>query len=89
MLLPGPEAQQLAIYTGWLLNGVLGGLIAGSLFVLSGIPRAPRVVGDLHRLSATTTLVTAIFAGLAPAVIAVVIQALHRVAKRSLTHAVL
>src|SRR3954463_3492722 len=37
MLLPGPEAQQLAIYTGWLLNGTLGGLIAGVLFVLPGL----------------------------------------------------
>ena len=37
MLLPGPEAQQLAIYTGWLLNGTRGGLIAGSLFVLPGL----------------------------------------------------
>ena len=36
-LLPGPEAQQLAIYTGWLLNGVPGGLIAGILFVLHGV----------------------------------------------------
>src|ERR687897_3274674 len=37
MLLPGPEAQQLAIYTGWLLNGTRGGLIAGGLFVLPGL----------------------------------------------------
>ena len=37
MLLPGPEAQQLAIYTGWLLNGMRGGLIAGGLFVLPGM----------------------------------------------------
>src|ERR1041384_1634114 len=37
MLLPGPEAQQLAIYTGWLLNGTLGGLIAGVLFVIPGL----------------------------------------------------
>src|SRR4051794_7419091 len=37
MLLPGPEAQQLAIYTGWLLNGVAGGIIAGTLFVLPGV----------------------------------------------------
>src|SRR5680860_462151 len=37
MLLPGPEAQQLAIYTGWLLNGIRGGLIAGGLFVLPGM----------------------------------------------------
>src|SRR5829696_4094257 len=37
MLLPGPEAQQLAIYTGWLLNGTRGGLVAGTLFVLPGV----------------------------------------------------
>ena len=37
MLLPGPEAQQLAIYIGWLLNGTAGGLIAGTLFVLPGL----------------------------------------------------
>ena len=42
MLLPGPEAQQLAIYTGWLLNGTLGGLIAGILFVLPGCWRCSR-----------------------------------------------
>ena len=53
MLLPGPEAQQLAIYTGWLLNGTRGGLIAGSLFVLPGIRCAARPVGDLRRRSAT------------------------------------
>ena len=85
MLLPGPEAQQLAIYTGWLLNGVRGGLIAGSLFVLPGF-LALLALSAIYVGFGDTTLVTAIFAGLAPAVIAVVIQALHRVAKRSLTH---
>jgi hypothetical protein len=40
MLLPGPEAQQLAVYTGWLLNGTAGGLIAGTLFVLPGLASA-------------------------------------------------
>src|SRR5215207_11355949 len=48
-LLPGPEAQQLAIYTGWLLNGTRGGLIAGSLFVLPR-SRPPRPVRDLRQV---------------------------------------
>ncbi|MFF0378426.1 chromate efflux transporter [Actinoplanes missouriensis] len=88
MLLPGPEAQQLAIYVGWLLNGVRGGLIAGTLFVLPGM-----VV--LLALSAVyvgfgdTTVVTALFAGLAPAVVAIVAQAVWRVGSRALTSRVL
>ena len=88
MLLPGPEAQQLAIYVGWLLNGLRGGLVAGTLFVLPG-------VAALLALSAAyvgygdTTAVTAIFAGLAPAVVAVVAQAVWRVGSRSLTNRVL
>ena len=85
MLLPGPEAQQLAIYTGWLLNGTRGGLIAGSLFVLPGFV-ALLALSAIYVGFGDTTLVISIFAGLAPAVIAVVIQAVHRVARRSLTH---
>ena len=88
MLLPGPEAQQLAIYTGWLLNGARGGLIAGILFVLPGMV-ALLGLSVLYVALGDTTVVTAIFAGLAPAVIAIVIQAVHRVAKRSLTHPLL
>ena len=49
MLLPGPEAQQLAIYIGWLLNGARGGLIAGTLFVLPGDGRPARPVRALRR----------------------------------------
>ena len=88
MLLPGTEAQQLAIYTGWLLNGARGGLIAGTLFVLPGMV-ALLVLSVLYVALGDTTVVMAIFAGLAPAVIAIVVQAVHRIAKRSLTHPVL
>ena len=85
MLLPGPEAQQLAIYTGWLLNGTRGGLVAGSLFVLPGM-LALLVLSAIYVKFGETTAVTAVFAGLAPAVIAIVVQAVHRVAKRALNH---
>jgi chromate transporter len=85
MLLPGPEAQQLAIYTGWLLNGTRGGLIAGSLFVLPGA-LALLVLSAIYVRFGETGVVSAVFAGVAPAVIAIVAQAVHRVAKRSLGH---
>ena len=85
MLLPGPEAQQLAIYTGWLLNGTLGGLIAGTLFVLPGM-LALLALSAIYIGFGNTAFLTALFAGLAPAVIAIVVQAVYRVGKRSLTH---
>jgi len=88
MLLPGPEAQQLAIDVGWLLNGTLGGLIAGVLFVLPGVI-ALLALSALYVGAGSTTLVTGLFAGLAPAVIAIVIQAVHRVGKRALHHPIL
>jgi chromate transporter len=88
MLLPGPEAQQLAIYVGWLLNGTLGGLIAGTLFVLPGVV-ALLALSALYVGAGSTTLVTGLFAGLAPAVIAIVVQAVHRVGKRALHHEIL
>src|SRR4029450_2393112 len=91
MLLPGPEAQQLAIYTGWLLNGPLGGLIAGVLLVLSAVlarvalpsPRLLPLIGHatLYQAAGDTNLVIALFAGLILAVIAIVIQAVYLVAK--------
>jgi chromate transporter len=85
MLLPGPEAQQLAIYTGWLLNGTRGGLIAGGLFVLPGA-LALLILSAIYVRFGETGTVSAVFAGLAPAVIAIVVQAVHRVARRALTH---
>ncbi|RBM18678.1 chromate transporter [Prauserella sp. PE36] len=85
MLLPGPEAQQLAIYVGWLLNGRRGGIIAGTLFVLPGM-LALLALSAIYVAFGDTTLVTAIFAGLAPAVVAIVAQAVARVGKRALHH---
>ncbi|MGW0804731.1 chromate efflux transporter [Nonomuraea sp. NPDC002799] len=85
MLLPGPEAQQLAVYVGWLLNGTRGGLVAGTLFVLPGM-LALLILSAVYILWQDTTAVTALFAGIAPAVLAIVAQAVIRVAKRSLTH---
>ena len=82
MLLPGPEAQQLAVYTGWLLNGTRGGIAAGGLFVLPGLV-AMLGLSMLYVGYGDTTAVTAVFLGLAPAVVAVVAQAVVRVAKRA------
>ncbi|GIH97460.1 chromate efflux transporter [Planobispora siamensis] len=87
MLLPGPEAQQLAIYVGWLLNGTRGGMVAGILFVLPGL-LALLVLSVVYILWQDTTVVAALFAGIAPAVLAIVAQAVIRVAGRSLTHPV-
>jgi chromate transporter len=84
MLLPGPEAQQLATYVGWLLNGTRGGLVAGGLFVLPGVI-ALLALSAVYVAFGDTTAVTAVFAGLAPAVVAIVAQAVVRVAKRALT----
>jgi chromate transporter len=84
-MLPGPEAQQLAIYLGWLLNGTLGGLIAGVLFVLPGYV-ALMALSAVYVQWGESTVVAALFAGLAPAVLAVVVQAVWRIGKRSLTN---
>jgi chromate transporter len=82
-LLPGPEAQQLAIYLGWLLNGTLGGLVAGTLFVLPGFV-ALMALSAIYATWGATTSVTAVFAGLAPAVLAIVAQAVWRISSRAL-----
>jgi chromate transporter len=84
-LLPGPEAQQLSIYVGWLLNGTRGALIAGTLFVLPGAVTL-LVLSGIYVAFGDTGLVEAVFLGLAPAVIAIVVQALARVGRRGLTH---
>jgi chromate transporter len=85
MLLPGPEAQQLAIYTGWLLNGLRGGLAAGTLFVLPGM-LALLGLSAVYVGFGDTTVINGLFLGLAPAVIAIVVQAVIRVSGRALTH---
>jgi chromate transporter len=84
-LLPGPEAQQLAIYVGWLLNGIKGALIAGTLFVLPGVV-ALMTLSAIYVGYGDARLVEALFFGLGPAVIAIVIQAVVRVGKRGLFH---
>ncbi|HEU5456134.1 MAG TPA: chromate transporter, partial [Nocardioides sp.] len=81
MLLPGPEAQQLAIYTGWLLNGTIGGLVAGILFVLPGL-LAMLALSILYVAQGDTTFVTGLFLGLSPAVLAIVVQAVLRIGTR-------
>jgi chromate transporter len=82
-LLPGPEAQQLATYIGWLMHGTAGGLVAGGLFVLPGVV-ALLALSAIYVAFGTTTVVTAVFAGLAAAVLAIVVQAVIRVAKKAL-----
>lgn len=84
-LLPGPEAQQLAIYIGWLLNGVIGGLIAGILFVLPGVATL-LLLSILYVAAGDTTIVTAVLAAVAPAVLVIVAQAVVRVGGRALGH---
>ncbi|MEL7093703.1 MAG: chromate efflux transporter [Pseudomonadota bacterium] len=84
MLLPGPEAMQLATYAGWRLRGVLGGLVAGLLFV---IPGAVVILGLALGYIAygEVPLVQAVFLGIKAAVIVIVVQALLRVGKKALT----
>src|ERR687896_1863218 len=88
MLLPGPEAQQLAVYLGWLLNGTAGGLIAGGLFVIPGFVSLMALSAVYVGLGDTVAL-DALFAGVAPAVLAVVASAMTRVGGRTLRNRVL
>jgi chromate transporter len=83
MLLPGPEAQQLATYLGWMLHGTRGGLIAGLLFVLPGVV-CLMALSWMFVLFGQTGVVAGLFAGLQAAVLAVVVQAVLRVAGRAL-----
>ena len=83
MLLPGPEAQQLATYVGWLLHGTRGGLVAGILFVLPGLV-AVMALSLIYVLWQQHPLLQAVFLGLKAAVIALVIEALVRIGKRAL-----
>jgi chromate transporter len=83
MVLPGPEAQQLATYIGWLMHRTWGGVVAGvlfvlpSLFILVGLSWVYLAFGD-------TPLVAGLFYGIKPAVTAIVLQAAHRIGSRTL-----
>lgn len=83
MLLPGPEAQQLATYAGWRLHGVAGGLIAGALFVLPGAALVFALTW-LYAALGTTPVVSALFYGIKAAVIGFILEALWKVGKRAL-----
>ncbi len=83
MLLPGPEAQQLATYIGWLMHRTRGGLVAGLLFVLPGFVSI-LALSTLYALFREVTLVSSVFFGLKAAVLAVVVEAVSRVGKRAL-----
>ena len=88
MLLPGPEAQQLATYIGWLMHGARGGLVAGLLFILPGL-LAIMALSWLYVLFGTVGFVAAAFFGLKAAVLAIVLQALIRIGSRTLRNAAL
>ena len=88
MLLPGPEAQQLATYIGWLLHRTKGGLVAGGLFILPGFV-AILALSYVYVLLGRLPVVEGLFFGLKAAVIAIVVQAVLRVGSRSLTNGVL
>lgn len=84
MLLPGPEAQQLATYAGWRRGGLMGGLLAGTLFVVPGAVLVTALAW-LHAAGAAWPLVEAAFAGTKPAVVALVVLAACRIGRKSLT----
>jgi len=83
MLLPGPEAQQLATYIGWLLHGVRGGLVAGLLFIAPGF-FAIMALSIVYALYASAPVVVALFFGLKAAVLAIVVEAVVRIGRRAL-----
>lgn len=83
MLLPGPEAQQLATYVGWLMHGVRGALVAGLLFILPGVV-AIMALSWVYAIWGDVGFVSALFFGLKAAVLAIVLQAVVRVGKRAL-----
>ncbi|MFC3327345.1 chromate efflux transporter [Mesorhizobium cantuariense] len=88
MLLPGPEAQQLAIYIGWLLHRTIGGLVAGVLFVVPGA-LVMLVLSSLYVLYGDMPLVAALFFGVKAAVLAIVIEAVIRIGRRALKNHVM
>lgn len=83
MLLPGPEAQQLAVYVGWLMHRVWGGLVAGLLFVLPGAV-AIMALSWVYALYGTVGYVAAIFFGLKAAVLSIVLHAVVRIGRKAL-----
>ncbi|WP_027258737.1 chromate efflux transporter [Leisingera aquimarina] len=85
MLLPGPEAMQLATYTGWRMRGTAGGLLAGLLFVLPGAAVIAALVW-LYAQYGTLPAVQSAFLGVKAAVVVIILQALRRLAGKALNH---
>jgi chromate transporter len=83
MLLPGPEAKQLATYIGWLMHRTLGGIMAGTLFVVPGIISI-MALSYIYAAYGRVPVVVALFFGLKAAVLAIVLEAVFRIGKRSL-----
>lgn len=83
MILPGPEAQQLATYIGWLMHGALGGVIAGSLFVIPGFIAMLGLVA-VFATWGSVVWVAGLFAGIQAAVVPIVIEAVRRIGRRTL-----
>src|SRR4051812_13515242 len=83
MLLPGPEAQQLATYIGWLMHRTAGGIMAGGLFVVPGVI-AIMALSYIYAAWGQVPIVVALFFGLKAAVLAIVVEAVVRIGKRAL-----
>jgi chromate transporter len=88
MLLPGPEAQQVATYIGWRLHGTLGGIVAGSFFIIPSI-FVLLLLSYLAVAYSNVPAITGLLYGVQPVVIAIVVEAVMRIGKRTLNHAVL
>ena len=87
-LLPGPEAQQLATYIGWLLHGTKGGVVAGTLFIIPGF-FVILALSVSYALFQQTEILTSLFYGIKAAVLAIVIEAVLRVSRRALRNGVM
>ncbi|MDA1090354.1 MAG: chromate efflux transporter [Proteobacteria bacterium] len=85
MLLPGPEAQQLTVYIGWLMHRTAGGIVAGLLFVLPGLI-AIMILSVVYALYGNVSFVAAMFFGLKAAVLAIVLHAVVRIGSRALSN---
>src|SRR3954466_4105439 len=83
MLLPGPEAQQLATYIGWLMHRTVGGIMAGGLFIVPGVISI-MALSYVYAGWGNVPVIAALFFGLKAAVLAIVIEAVVRIGKRSL-----
>jgi len=88
MVLPGPEAQQLATYIGWLMHRRWGGIVAGALFVLPSLLLLI-ILSWLYMAFGDVPLIAGVFYGIKPAVSAIVLQAAHRIGSRTLRNSLL